>query len=261
MNLSDKKALVTGAGQGIGKGCALELARAGADLVINDRPGSEEVEQTAEEIRALGRECRVITANIFERDECVRLVSEAVAALEKIDILVSNPAASRRCEFLDIKPEDFEFVINGALTSGFHMSQLVARHMVENGGGKIVFISSVHAYMPFGLSTSYNTAKAGLNHMARTIATELSQHRINVNVIEPGWIDTPGERKAFGEARMKEEAANMPWGRLGVPADIGKAAAFLVSDDADYITGSVLRVDGGIVLKDCRTEALVNSPE
>ncbi|MFK5924010.1 MAG: SDR family NAD(P)-dependent oxidoreductase [Verrucomicrobiota bacterium] len=261
MNLSGKNALVTGAGQGIGKGCALELARAGADLVINDRPGSEEVEQTAEEIRALGRECRVITANIFERDECVRLVTEAVAALGKIDILVSNPAASRRCEFLDIKPEDFEFVINGALTSGFHMSQLVARHMVENGGGKIVFISSVHAYMPYGLSTAYNTAKAGLNHMARTIATELSQHRINVNVIEPGWIDTPGERKAFGEERMKEEAANMPWGRLGVPADIGKAAAFLASDDADYITGSVLRVDGGIVLKDCRTEALVNSPK
>ncbi|MCF6311110.1 MAG: glucose 1-dehydrogenase [Verrucomicrobiales bacterium] len=261
MKLSGKRALVTGAGQGIGKGCALELARAGADLVINDRPGSEEVEATADEIRAMGRGCQVITANIFERDECERLVSEALEALGRLDILVSNPAASRRCDFLDIKAEDFEFVINGALTSGFHISQLVARDMVKHGGGKIVFISSVHAYMPYGLSASYNAAKAGLNHLAKTIATELTQHRINVNVIEPGWIDTPGERKAFGEERMKQEAANMPWGRLGVPEDIGKAAAFLASDDADYITGSVLRVDGGIVLKDCRAEDLINAAE
>lgn len=261
MTLAGKQALVTGAGQGIGKGCALELARAGADVVINDRPDSEDVEITAEEIRALGRKCTVITANIFQREECERLVSQAIEAIDKLNILVSNPAASRRCEFLDYKAEDFEYVINGALTSGFHMSQLVARHMVKNGGGKIVFISSVHAYMPFALSTAYNTAKAGLNHMAKTIATELTKHRINVNVIEPGWIDTPGERKAFGEERMKKEAVNMPWGRLGVPADIGKAAAFLASDDADYITGSVLRVDGGIVLKDCRADALVNSPE
>jgi len=261
MNLAGKKALVTGAGQGIGKGCALELARAGADVVINDRPGSEEVEATAEEIRALGRECTVITANIFQREECEKLVAQAIDSTGRLDILVSNPAASRRGEFLDYKAEDFEYVINGALTSGFHMSQLTARHMVENGGGKIVFISSVHAFRPFALSTAYNTAKAGLNHMALTIATELAKQRINVNVIEPGWIDTPGERKAFGEERMKQEAVNMPWGRLGVPADIGKATAFLASDDADYITGAVLRVDGGIVLKDCRADELVNSPE
>lgn len=261
MRLLGKQGLVTGAGQGIGKGCALELARSGADVVINDRPGSEDVEVTAEEIRSLGRKCTVITANIFERKACEELVAQAIETVGQLDILVSNPAASIRCEFLDYKPEDFEFVINGALTSGFHMSQLVARHMVEKGGGKIVFISSVHAYMPFALSTAYNTAKAGLNHMAKTIATELTKHRINVNVIEPGWIDTPGERKVFGEERMEAEAANMPWGRLGVPEDIGKAAAFLSSDDADYITGSVLRVDGGIVLKDCRSDALINSPE
>ncbi len=261
MRLEGKQAVVTGAGQGIGRGCALELARAGADVVVNDRPGSEDVEATAENIRALGRECTVVTANIFQREECERLVSQAVEALGKLDILVSNPAVSRRGEFLDYSAEDFEYVINGTLTSGFHMSQLAARKMVGGGGGKIVFISSVHAFRPFALSTAYNTAKAGLNHMALTMATELAKQRINVNVIEPGWIDTPGERKAFGEERMKQEAISMPWGRLGVPADIGKAAAFLASDDADYITGAVLRVDGGIVLKDCRADELVNSPE
>ena len=103
-------------------------------------------------------------------------------------------------------------------------------------------------------SVAYNAAKAGVNHMARTIATELSQYRINVNVIAPGWIDTPGERLFFTEEVIAEEAQKLPWGRLGTPQDIGKAAAFLCSDDADYITGVVLQVDGGFRAKDWRGE-------
>jgi glucose 1-dehydrogenase len=135
------------------------------------------------------------------------------------------------------------------------MSQLVARHMVERGhGGKIIFISSVHAPMPYAGSVAYNAAKAGLNHMARTIAIELAPHRINVNAIEPGWIDTPGERLVFGDEMMAREGAKLPWRRLGTPADIGKAAAFLASDDADYISSATLRVDGCFLFKDCRSE-------
>ena len=122
----------------------------------------------------------------------------------------------------------------------------------RGGGGKIVFTSSVQALMPYARSVAYNAAKAGLNHMAETIAVELAPHRINVNVIEPGWIDTPGERKAFGEERIQQEGPKLPWGRLGTPADIGKAAVFLASDDADYVTGAILRVDGGFWFKDCR---------
>ena len=258
MNLSGNQALVTGAGRGIGKGCAVEMARRGADVVINDRPASPDVVNTAEEIRALGRNCTIVEADVFARAECELLVASAIKAAGRIDILVSNPAASLRCDFLDYDPNDFENVINGALTSGFHMSQLVARHMVERGsGGKVVFISSVHALMPYARSVAYNAAKAAVNHMARTLAAELAKHRINVNAIEPGWIDTPGERETFGEKRMQEQAAKLPWGRLGTPEDIGKAAAFLCSDDADYITGTVLRVDGGFVLKDCRAQELI----
>ena len=131
------------------------------------------------------------------------------------------------------------------------MSQHVARHMVERGGGgKIVFISSVHARKPFARSVAYNAAKAGLNHMAGTIAAELLRHRINVNVIEPGWIDTPGEHETFGDDVIEEAGPTLPWGRMGTPEDIGKAAAFLASDDADYITGTALLVDGGFLLRE-----------
>lgn len=252
MKLKGKLALVTGAGRGIGKGCALELARAGADLVINDRPGSPDIASAAGEIRDLGRGCTIIEADIFTRTGCEDLVKQAVEIVGQIDILVSNPAYGFRCDFLDYDPEVFEKVIQGTLISGFHMAQLVAQHMVQAGTpGKIVFISSVQALMPYRCSVAYNAGKAGLNHMARTIALELTDHGINVNIIEPGWIDTPGEHVAFSEEQIQAEGAKLPLKRLGQPKDIGKAAAFLCSDDADYITGEILRVDGGFWFKDC----------
>jgi glucose 1-dehydrogenase len=251
MQLAGKIAVVTGAGRGIGRGCAIELALRGADLVINDRPGSPDLGGTAEKIRAAGRKCTALELNVFDRAGCEALVTQAVTAAGRIDILVSNPAHSIRGDFLDYDPEVFDRVIQGTLTAGFHAGQLVSRQMVKQGGrGKIVFISSVHAEMPYARAVAYNAAKAGLNQMAATMAVELLPQRINVNVIEPGWIDTPGERLTFGEQRMREIAPTLPWGRLGTPEDIGRAAAFLASDDADYITGSILRVDGGWLLKD-----------
>jgi glucose 1-dehydrogenase len=125
----------------------------------------------------------------------------------------------------------------------------------RGGGGKIVFISSCHVHTPYTRSIAYNAGKGGLNLMAFTIAAELYPHRINVNVIEPGWIDTPGEREAFGEEAISRAGAALPWGRLGTPEDIGKAAAFLASQDADYITGAALRVDGGIWLQHAHESA------
>lgn len=256
--LTDKIALVTGAGRGIGKGCALELARAGADVVINDRPESPDLLATQAEIRALGRRCEAVPGDVFERSGCERLVDAAIATFGRLDILISNPAYSQRGDFLSYDPDVWNKTLQGTLSAGFHLSQLAARHMVaRGGGGKIVFISSVHAEMPYARACAYNAAKAGLNHLMQTIAAELSGYRINANAIEPGWIDTPGERVTFGEAMMQQVAPTLPWGRLGTIEDIGRAAAFLCSSAADYVTGSVLRVDGGFVLKDCR--APVNS--
>ena len=253
MRLAGKRALVTGAARGIGRGCAVELARAGADVAINDRGRAEELNAVAEEIQRLGRAVAIVEGDAFERISCEAIFARAVEALGHIDILVSNPAYSRRAPFLDYQPEMFENVLKGTLFGGFHMSQLAARHMVARGvGGKIVFISSIHAKMPYVNSVAYNAAKAGLNNMSGTIAAELSRHHINVNVIEPGWIDTPGEHEVFGETFLKEKGPTLPWGRFGTPEDIGKAAVFLASSDADYVTGTTLLVDGGLFLKDAQ---------
>jgi glucose 1-dehydrogenase len=253
VNLLGKRALVTGAARGIGRGCALELARAGADVAINDRERSAACDSTAAEIRALGRAVSVVEGDVFTRSGCESVLERATGALGDVDILVSNPAFSRRAPFLEYDPETFERVIQGTLTAGFHMSQVFAKHRVSRGGGgKIVFISSIHNRIPYAGSVAYNAAKSGLINMAFTIANELLPHRVNVNVIEPGWIDTPGERESFGDAAIEAAGAKLPWGRLGRPEDIGKLAAFLASDDAEYITGASILVDGGLWLAAAR---------
>lgn len=258
MNLDGKVALVTGGGRGIGKGIALELARAGADIVLNDRPESPDLAQAADEVRNLGRSCHPIEADVSRRPGCEQMVAEALRLVPQIDILVSNPAWNTRCGFLEQDPEEFEQIIQATLVGGFHVSQLVARHMVaRGGGGKIIFISSIQAELPMAGNIAYGPAKAALNHMTRSISVELCPHGIHVNAIEPGWIDTPGEHESFDEEVIRQEAARLPLGRLGTPAEIGRAAVFLASPDADYITGSILAVDGGFRYKDCRATAVV----
>lgn len=253
MKLAGKKAFVTGAGRGIGYGCAIELARAGADVVINDLHDSESARRVVSEIQGLGRKSGLIVGDVFQRESCERVAAEAISALGGIDILISSPAYSKRSPFLECPPELFQKILQGVLVGGFHMSQLIAREMVKQGrGGKIVFISSIHSRIPYANSVAYNAGKAGINHMAATIAVELLPHKINVNVIEPGWIDTPGEHEAFGDQFMEENGPKLPWGRMGIPSDIGKVAAFLSSADADYITGASLLVDGGLSLRDAR---------
>ena len=251
--LKGKTAIVTGSTQGIGLGCAMELAREGADLMINDRPGSEILDDTVEKISELGVEVRGIEADVYSREGCKKVTDAAVEHFGKIDILISVPGFNVRESFLEFRPEEFDRNIEGVLTAGFHISQLAARHMVERGeGGKIVFISSVLAEVANARCLAYTAGKAGLNQMMRLIAVEMFEHRINVNAIEPGWIDTPGERLSYDEETILEEGKKLPWGRLGQPEEIGKAATFLASSDADYITGVVLPVDGGYKLKHCR---------
>ena len=257
LSLKGRTALVTGGARGIGKGCALELARAGADIVLNDRPGSPELAGTAAELRALGITVHEAPADVFSRAGCEALVNDALHLAGRIDILVSNPAFSRRGDFLTYDPELLDRTFEGTFKAGFHLSQLVARHMVERGGGgKILFISSVQARMPFARCSPYGAAKAALNMLTQSVAVELFAHRINVNVIEPGWIDTPNEHVTFSDETLAAEGKKLPWGRLGTPEDIGLAAAFLCSEAADYITGVVLPVDGGFRFKHLRLEDL-----
>ncbi|MEZ6152976.1 MAG: SDR family oxidoreductase [Pirellulaceae bacterium] len=260
VRLDSKRALVTGAAQGIGRGCAMELARAGADLILNDRPGNPDLVQAADDVRALGRQCWTVEADVFSSDGCAALLQSAIQQAGGIDILISNPAYGKRDSFLNFSAGEFDKVIDATFKSGFHIAQAMARHCVERGGGgKIVFITSVVAEMPFEGDSPYSAAKAALNQLTQCIAVELFSHRINVNAIEPGWIDTPSERAKYSDQVVDSAGGTLPWGRLGTPADIGRAAAFLVSDAADYITGVVLPVDGGFRFKDMRTGAQVAS--
>ena len=249
VDLQDKVALITGSSRGIGRGCAIEMATCGADVVINYRTHPDEAEEVAEIVRGLGCDAITVGADIADRDAVEAMVQQGIDRFGKIDILVNNAAMSIRKPFLEIPVADVSRTIDVCMWGVFHCSQVAARHMVERGeGGKILIISSVHAFIPFGNSVAYNTAKAGINHMGYTMATELTEHRINVNVIEPGWTDTPGERNFATEEELREGGKKLPWGRLGTIEDIGKTAAFLCSDAADYITGACLRVDGGFWL-------------
>jgi glucose 1-dehydrogenase len=250
IDLSGKVALITGSSRGIGRGCALEMARAGADIAINYRSHGDEAEDVALQVRALGRRAGVYRADVSQRDQVDAMVAATVEELGRVDILVNNAYYSKREPFLEMTVEGMRQTLDVTLWGTFHASQAAARQMVAQGdGGSIVCITSVLAAMPMPTSLAYNTAKAGLNHMVRTMANELLEHRIRANAIEPGWIDTPGERQFTSDEEMEKAAPGMPWGRLGTSEDIGRAATYLASSAADYVTGTVLRVDGGLSLR------------
>jgi len=247
--LSGKVALITGGARGIGRACAEELARAGADVAFCDLGGTETAAGTLAGIAAAGRRGRYHRCDIADRGQVEAMFAALADEWGRLDVLVNNAAFSIRKPLIELEVEDVRKTWDVCLWGVFHCSQLAARQMVKQGeGGAIVSISSVHAFRPFARSTAYNAAKAALNQMSGTWAVELAPHRIRVNVIEPGWIDTPGERAFYTEEQLKEEGARLPLGRLGRPEEIARAVRFLASEDASYVTGSVMRVDGGIVL-------------
>jgi glucose 1-dehydrogenase len=248
-----KVALVTGASLGIGRGIALCLAEEGADVVVNYRSHRAEAESAAAEIEALGCRALIWQADVADRQAVAAMIAGAVEHFGHLDVAVANAAMSIREPVVDADWEHVQQTLNVTQFGVFHTCQLAAQQMVRqplNGRsrGKIVVISSIHEEIAFPTSGAYNMAKAAINHLARTMAAELAPLHINVNVVNPGWIDTPGERKFYSESELAAAGARIPWGRIGVPEDIGRAVAYLASDDADYVTGSVLRVDGGFVL-------------
>jgi glucose 1-dehydrogenase len=243
-----KVALVTGAARGIGRGIALCLAEEGANIVVNDLPPGQGsgARGTAEEVEALGRQALAYHADISDHDQVAALFAAGVAHFGRIDIVVANAALSIREPVLEARWEHVLRTLEVTQFGAFHTCQAAAQQLVkQGGGGKIVIIGSILAEIPFARSSAYNMAKAAVNHLGRTLAAELAAHRINVNVVNPGYIDTPGERNFATEEQIQRAARSIPWGRIGTPRDIGRAVAYLASDDADYVTGSVLVVDGG----------------
>ena len=246
--LLDKVALVTGASRGIGRGSALCLAEEGADVLVNYRTHPDEAQAVVAEINKLGRRALAWQADVSDRSQVERMVKAAVEHFGRLDIAVANAALSIRQPILDAVWEDVQRTTNVTLFGVFNTCQQAGRQMAAQGqGGKIVIISSIVSEFAFG-APAYSVAKAAVNHFGEILANELSPHRINVNVIRPGWIDTPGERVFYSEDDLQRAGQRIPWGRLGTPRDIGRCVVYLASSDADYITGASIRVDGGYMV-------------
>lgn len=248
-----KTALITGASLGIGRGIAMCLAEEGANIVVNYRSHQAEAEAVVEAVKAMGQDAIIWQADVSNRDAVAAMFDGAAEHFGRVDVVVANAAMSIREPVVEAKWENVLKTLEVTQFGVFHTCQMAAQHMVaqpliDRSRGKIVIISSVHEEVAVPSSSAYNMAKAAINHLCRTMAAELAEQRINVNVINPGWIDTPGERNFYTEAEIQEGGSKLPWGRIGEPEDIGKAVAFLASDDADYVTGTMLRVDGGYVV-------------
>jgi 3-oxoacyl-[acyl-carrier protein] reductase len=242
--LSGKVALVTGGGRGIGRGIVLELAREGADLAINYRRDQEAAETTAKDVQALGRRALVVQADVGDVAAVSSMVEQAVARLGRLDVVVANSGvASRFQSVADTDPSEWRRVMTTDLDGAFYTARASIAHLVA-ARGVLIFISSVGADMAAAGGAPYHCAKAGVNTLTKVLAKELAPSGVRVNAIAPGLIRSDmGDRllKFFGDELVK----TIPLGRPGEPADVGRAAAFLASPDADWITGKVLRVDGG----------------
>jgi len=251
--LEGKTAFVTGSSKGIGAGIAVELAREGADVALNCRSSREEAEAVAATIRDLGRTAVILQGDVSDRATIERLVAEAGEQLGGLDLFVSNAVYSAREPFLDADLDEFKKTIDVSMWGAFYglraACRLMREQFDENGrGGSVLIVSSPHAEIAFPTAMAYNMAKAAIDQMARTAAVEVAKYGTRVNILHPGWIDTPGERKFFTEEQLEEGGKAMLLGRLGTSEECGKAAAYVLSDDARYMTGSTLTLDGGAKL-------------
>jgi glucose 1-dehydrogenase len=244
--LQGKKALVTGASSGIGRASAIALAEAGCDVALNYFSMPESADQAAAKIRSLGRQALQFQVDISDQAAVEKMVRETADKLGGIDILVCSAVYSDRELFWKADMAGFRRTIEVSMMGPFYAMRAVANQMIpRNQGGNIVVVSSGHAKIALPSCMAYNMAKAANDQMARTAALELIKYKIRVNLIYPGWTDTPGERKFFSEEVLARAAADLPWGRLCKPEEIARGVLFLVDPDSDYITGATLSIDGG----------------
>lgn len=246
MNLTDKVAIVTGAGRGIGRSIALTLAEAGAAVVVTDL-NLIDCEQVVAEIKDKGGRALAVKCDVSQAEEVAQLMTSTLAEFKQLDILVNNAGIFPFKSFLEMSEEDWEKVMDVNLKSIFLCGQAAAKEMKT--GGKIVSISSIAAFVGFSGLTHYCASKGGIVGLTRALALELAEKKINVNSVAPGAIETPGASTGMTPEAKKQTEAMIPWGRMGLPADIANAVAFLVSEQADYITGQTLIVDGGYTLR------------
>lgn len=245
--LTGKKALVTGGSRGIGQGIALALAKQGADVAINFHAKAQEAEVVVASIKALGHDSFTVQADVSDLESIKKMFGEIKNKWGKLDILVNNAGILQAKPFEEISGEDWEKMINTNLRGQYFCTQEAVKLMSQ--GGRIVNIASISSGgvgIAYPQISHYTTSKGGVVGMTEALALELGPKGINVNAIAPGGIETDMTKDMLTDEKIKQAMlAQIPKRRMGKPEDIGAAAAFLVSDEADYITGTVLYVDGG----------------
>ena len=255
--LEGQRALITGANSGIGAAIARSMAMAGAKVVINYVVNEDAANVMVREIESAGGTAMAIHADVSQADQVKSMFQYMQEAYGSIDILVNNAGIQRDAAFLDMTLEQWNQVLNVNLTGQFLCSQEAAREFVRRGvvpdiscaAGKILCISSVHEVIPWAGHVNYATSKGGVMLFMKSIAQELAHLKIRVNGIAPGAIRTPINRSAWETQEAEEDLLKLiPYERVGDPADIGRAAVWLASDDSDYVTGTSLYVDGGMTL-------------
>ena len=249
MKLAGKVALVTGASGGIGRATALALAREGADVALNDLRCGDAAEELAAQIRALGRRALLFPVDVSDQVAVEAMVAWLAHEFGRLDIFVSTAVYSDREPFHTAKMEGFRRTIDVTMWGAFYGLRASAQLMIRQGqGGNVVMVSSAQAHIAHPSCMAYNMAKAAVDQMARTAALELAPHRIRVNILYPGWTDTPGERKFFTEEVMRKASKALPCGRMARPEEIARGVLFLVDPESEYITGTTLAIDGGSLL-------------
>ena len=246
MELTDRVAIVTGSARGIGREIALKLAEVGADIVVNDiEAATEPLEQVAKEIKALNRQSLAITADVSSSEDVNRLIETTVKEMGKVDILVNNAGVTRDNLLMKMSDEEWDTVMNIDLKSAFLCTRAVIRHMLRQRSGRIISIASVVGMIGNAGQANYSSAKAGIIGFTKSIAKEVGSRGITVNAIAPGYIQTKMTEQ-LSEEQTQEMLKHIPLASLGTPRDVAEAVAFLASDEARYITGHVLNVDGGM---------------
>ncbi|MBC8871487.1 MAG: glucose 1-dehydrogenase [Planctomycetes bacterium] len=247
--LAGKLALVTGAGTGIGREIALEFARQGADMVLHYAHSATGAESAAEEIHSMGRRAAAFKADFDDLDEVVDLARKAVGFLGGVDCLVNNAGITLNRPFLQVDREQYDVLYNVNIRAQFFLTQEVASNMLARGGGAVCNLTSVHGLQGAPEHSVYAGTKGAIIAHTRALAVELAHQGIRVNAIAPGWVTVENYYKAipgFNEEAARESATNsVPVGRAGTPLDIARLAAFLCSDDAEFIVGQTIVADGG----------------